>query len=120
MNRLSLVCLLAGIGLIPAYSQKSGLFSGRWDLTVTPQAPNSKPTRKPSEIKFNTDYNSLDAGNSEIYLLGRYKLPVEYEKTDANDNLHSIDAIYSIIPPAVELPRKPGTFETFAIILVAR
>jgi hypothetical protein len=43
MKRLSLTCLLAGILLIPAYSQKPDPFSGRWDLTVTPKAPNSKP-----------------------------------------------------------------------------
>src|SRR3954466_4457543 len=43
MKRLSLACLLAGIFMIPAYSQKSDPFTGRWDLVVTPKAPNAKP-----------------------------------------------------------------------------
>ena len=42
MKRFSLVCLLAGIALIPAYA-RSHPFTGRWDLTVTPKAPNAKP-----------------------------------------------------------------------------
>src|SRR6516165_1241470 len=43
MKSLSLVCLLAGISLVPAFAQESGPFLGRWDFLVTPVAPNAKP-----------------------------------------------------------------------------
>jgi hypothetical protein len=252
MKRLSLVCLLAGIALIPAYAQKPGPFTGRWDLTVTPKAPNSKTypdwmevaekdgapavriqprsgsafyakefktdgaqlnaqwangtttwdlvlkdgrlsgtekhngkdfadlsgvrapaldrkaakawaaaepifngkdltgweptdpaaanhwivkdgelvnetkganlktTRKFDDFKLHIEYNCPEDGNSVIYLRGRYEVQVEYEKVDANDKFHSIGAVYSMVAPAVDLPRKPGTWETFDITLVGR
>jgi hypothetical protein len=246
MKRFSLVCLLAGIILIPAYAQKSP-FTGRWDLTVTPKAANAKiypdwmevadkvriqprsgsafyakefkaegthlnvvwangtttwdleikdgkltgtekhngnvfaeltgerapaldrkaptswtapepifngkdlagweptdpaaanhwivkdgelvnetkganlkTTRKFEDFKLQIEYNCPDDGNSGIYLRGRYEVQVEYEKVDANDKFHSMGAIYSFISPAVELPRKPGTWETYDITLVGR
>jgi hypothetical protein len=252
MKRFSLVCLLAGISLVPASAQKSSPFSGRWDLLVTPSASNAKPypdwmevapkdgapavriqprsgsafyakqfkedgtqlnvqwangtttwdltlkdgkltgterrngkdfaalsgvrapalnreapkawtaaeaifngkdltgweptdpaaanhwivkngelinetkganlktTRKFDDFKLHIEYNCPDDGNSGIYLRGRYEVQVEYEKVDANDKFHSIGAVYSMIAPAVELPRKPGTWETFDITLVGR
>jgi hypothetical protein len=257
MKRFSLACLLAGILWIPAYCQKSDPFAGRWDLTLTPKAPNSKPypdwmevgqkdgapavriqprsgsafyakefkaegahlhvewpnnnakgpattwdldikdgkltgaqkrgdavfadlagvrapaldrkppkawtaaepifngkdltgweptdpaaanhwivkdgelinetkganlktTRKFDDFKLHIEYNCPDEGNSGIYLRGRYELQVEYEKVDANDKFHSMGAIYSFIAPAVELPRKPGTWESYDITLVGR
>jgi hypothetical protein len=252
MKRFSLVCLLAGIALVPASAQKPGPFSGRWDLLVTPAAPNTKPypdwmevapkdgapavriqprsgsafyakefkedgaklnvqwangtttwelavkdgklsgmekhngkdfaalsgvrapalnheapkawtaaepifngkdltgweptdpaaanhwivkdgelinetkganlktTRKFDDFKLHIEYNCPDDGNSGIYLRGRYEVQVEYEKVDANDKFHSIGAVYSMLAPAVELPRKPGTWETFDITLVGR
>ena len=252
MKRFSLVCLLAGIALVPASAQKPGPFSGRWDLLVTPAAPNTKPypdwmevapkdgapavriqprsgsafyakefkedgaklnvqwangtttwelavkdgklsgmekhngkdfaalsgvrapalnheapkawtaaepifngkdltgweptdpaaanhwivkdgelinetkganlktTRKFDDFKLHIEYNCPDDGNSGIYLRGRYEVQVKYEKVDANDKFHSIGAVYSMLAPAVELPRKPGTWETFDITLVGR
>jgi hypothetical protein len=252
MKRFSLVCLLGGISLIPAYSQKPGPFAGRWDLVVTPKAPNTKPypdwmevapkdgapavriqprsgsafyakefkedgaklnvqwangttmwelavkdgkltgtekrngqefatlsgvrapaldhkppkewtapepifngkdltgweptdpaaanhwtvkngelvnetkganlktTRKFDDFKLHIEFNCPDDGNSGLYLRGRYEVQVEYEKVDANDKFHSIGAVYSMLSPSVELPRKPGTWETFDITLVGR
>jgi hypothetical protein len=246
MKRISLVCLLAGIVLIPAYAQKTP-FNGRWDLTVTPKTANAriypdwmevgekvriqprtgsafyakefkedgarlnvtwangtttwdlelkdgkltgterhnanvfaelagvrapaldrkapkawtapepifngkdltgweptdpaaanhwivkdgelinetkganlKTTRKFDDFKLHIEYNCPDDGNSGIFLRGRYEVQVEYEKVDANDKFHKMGAIYSFIAPAVELPRKPGTWETYDITLVGR
>jgi hypothetical protein len=45
---------------------------------------------------------------------------VEYEKVGANDKFHSIGSVYSMIAPAVELPRTPGKWESFDITLVGR
>ncbi|MCX6631072.1 MAG: DUF1080 domain-containing protein [Candidatus Solibacter sp.] len=42
MKSFSLVCLFAGAALLPAFGQKAGPFSGRWDLAVTPKVATVK------------------------------------------------------------------------------
>ena len=81
---------------------------------------NLRSTRKFQDFKLHIEYNCPDKGNSGIYLRGRYEVQVEYEPVDANDRFHSIGSIYSFVPAAVELPRKPGTWESFDITLVGR
>jgi hypothetical protein len=66
------------------------------------------------------EYNCPFKGNSGIYLRGRYEVQVEYEPVDENDKFHGIGAVYGMIAPAVDLPRKPGEWETFDITLVGR
>jgi hypothetical protein len=39
---------------------------------------------------------------------------------DANDKFHGMGAIYSFVAPSVDLPRRPGTWESFDITLVGR
>jgi len=81
---------------------------------------NIKTTRKFDDFKLHIEFNCPEDGNSGIYLRGRYEVQVEYEKVDANDALHSIGSIYGFIAPQIDLPRKPGTWETFDITLVGR
>ena len=90
------------------------------ELVNETKGANLKTARKFDDFKLHIEYNCPDEGNSGIYLRGRYELQVEYEKVDANDKFHSIGAIYSFIAPAVELPRKPGAWESFDITLVGR
>jgi hypothetical protein len=90
------------------------------ELINETKGANLKTTRKFDDFKLHIEYNCPDEGNSGIYLRGRYEVQVEYEKVDANDKFHSIGAVYSMLAPAVELPRKPGTWETFDITLVGR
>lgn len=81
---------------------------------------NLRGTRKFEDFKLHIEYNCPDEGNSGIYLRGRYEVQVEYEKVDANDKLHSMGSIYGFLAPAVELPRRPGTWESYDITLVGR
>jgi hypothetical protein len=90
------------------------------ELVNQEHGANIKTTRKFDDFKLHVEYNCPDEGNSGIYLRGRYEVQVEYEKEDANDKFHSIGSIYSFIAPAVDLPRKPGTWESFDITLVGR
>jgi hypothetical protein len=90
------------------------------ELVNESKGANLKTTRKFDDFKLHIEYNCPDEGNSGIYLRGRYEVQVEYEKVDANDKYHSIGAIYSFVAPAVDLPRKPGTWESFDITLVGR
>jgi Domain of Unknown Function (DUF1080) len=90
------------------------------ELVNESHGANLRTTRKFQDFKLHIEYNCPDKGNSGVYLRGRYEVQVEYEPVDENDRFHSIGAIYSFVPPAVELPRKPGTWETFDITLVGR
>ena len=90
------------------------------ELLNESKGANLKTTRKFDDFKLHIEFNCPDDGNSGIYLRGRYEVQVEYEKVDANDEFHSMGAIYSFIAPAVELPRKPGTWESYDITLIGR
>jgi hypothetical protein len=90
------------------------------DLLNEEHGANLRSTRKFQDFKLHIEYNCPDGGNSGIYLRGRYEVQVEYEAVDANDRFHSMGTIYSFVPAAVQLPRKPGTWESFDITLVGR
>jgi hypothetical protein len=90
------------------------------ELVNQDHGANIKTTRKFDDFKLHIEYNCPEEGNSGVYLRGRYEVQVEYEKVDANDKFHSMGSIYSFIAPAVALPRKPGTWESYDITLVGR
>jgi len=90
------------------------------ELLNESKGANLKTTRKFDDFKLHIEYNCPAEGNSGVYLRGRYEVQVEYEKVDANDRFHSIGSVYSMLAPAVDLPRKPGTWESFDITLVGR
>jgi hypothetical protein len=55
-----------------------------------------------------------------VYLRGRYEVQVEYEPADKNDKFHKMGSIYGFIPPAVDVPPRPGQWESYDITLVGR
>jgi hypothetical protein len=81
---------------------------------------NIRTARKFQDFKLHVEYNCPDLGNSGVYLRGRYEVQVEYEKPGTNDPAHSMGAIYGFIAPSVQLPKKPGQWETYDITLVGR
>lgn len=90
------------------------------ELVNLEHGSNLKSTRKFDDFKLHIEYNCPDKGNSGIYLRGRYEVQVEYEPLDANDKFHRMGSIYSFLAPSVELPRKPGTWESYDVTLVGR
>ena len=90
------------------------------ELVNESKGANLKTGRTFDDFRLHIEFNCPDGGNSGIYLRGRYEVQVEYEKVDANDRFHSIGSVYSMIAPAVDLPRTPGKWETFDITLVGR
>jgi hypothetical protein len=90
------------------------------ELLNESKGANLKTTRKFDDFKLHIEFNCPNDGNSGIYLRGRYEVQVEYEKVGVNDKFHSIGSVYSMLAPAVELPRTPGKWETFDITLVGR
>jgi len=79
---------------------------------------NLRTTRKFEDFKLHIELNCPDGGNSGIYLRGRYEIQVAYEK--GPDAYHSMGAIYGFLKPSVEMPRKPGDWESFDAMLVGR
>jgi hypothetical protein len=81
---------------------------------------NIRTTRKFQDFKLHIEYNCPQGGNSGVYLRGRYEVQVEYEPAGANDKVHGMGSIYGFIAPAVDLPPKPGQWESYDITLVGR
>jgi hypothetical protein len=90
------------------------------ELLNTAGGANLKSTRAFEDFKLHFEVNCPADGNSGVYLRGRYELQIEYQDVDAADRLHSIGSIYSFVGPSVMLPRTPGTWETFDVMLVGR
>jgi hypothetical protein len=81
---------------------------------------NLKTARKFDDFNLHIEYNCPEDGNSGIYLRGRDEIQVAYEKAGVNDKFHDMGAIYGFLAPAVELPRKPGQWESFDVTLLGR
>jgi len=81
---------------------------------------NIRSTRMLDDFKLHIEYNCPEDGNSGVYLRGRYEIQVEYGKPGADDQFHGMGSIYGFIAPAVELARKPGTWESYDVTLVGR
>jgi hypothetical protein len=90
------------------------------ELVNQAHGANLRGTRKFDDFKLHIEFNCPDGGNSGVYLRGRYEVQVEYETLDKNPPERRIGSIYGFLTPAVTVPRKPGTWETFDITLVGR
>src|SRR5213080_247665 len=67
---------------------------------------NLRTTRKFDDFKLHIELNCPENGNSGIYLRGRYEVQVEYEPVGTEDAFHSMGAVYGMVAPTAELPRK--------------
>ena len=81
---------------------------------------NIHTTRKFDDFKLHIEYNCPQGGNSGVYLRGRYEVQVEYEPPEKNDQFHAMGSIYGFIAPSVELPKRPGQWESYDVTLVGR
>lgn len=90
------------------------------DLVNEKAGANIRTTRKFQDFKLHIEYNCPEGGNSGVYLRGRYEVQVEYEPPSANDRFHNMGSIYGFLAPSVDLPKKPGQWESYDITLVGR
>jgi hypothetical protein len=81
---------------------------------------NLKSTRKFDDFKLHFEVNCPDHANSGFYLRGRYEVQLESEPLSYNPPERRIGSIYGRIAPKVEIPRKPGNWETFDVTFVGR
>jgi hypothetical protein len=123
-----------------AWTKPEPLFNGKdltgWEATDHPEnnhwvaqdgvllnetkGANLRTTRKFDDFKLHIEFNCPENGNSGVYLRGRYEVQVEYEPAGTEDALHSMGAVYGMVAPTTELPRKAGQWESFDITLVGR
>ncbi len=87
-------------------------------LVNTARGANLRTVRKFDDFKVHFELNCPDGGNSGFYLRGRYEIQIAYEKEP--DNFHSMWSIYGMLAPSVEMPRKPGQWESFDATLIGR
>ena len=81
---------------------------------------NLKSTSKFEDFKLHFEVNCPDHANSGFYLRGRYEVQLEYEPLSSNPPERRIGSIYGRIAPKGDLPRKPGEWDTFDVMLVGR
>jgi hypothetical protein len=105
-------------GWVPDDASKNHWAAQEGVLVNVEKGANLQTTRKFQDFKLHVELNCPDGGNSGVYLRGRYEIQVAYEKEP--DNFHSMGAIYGMLAPSVELPRKPGEWESLDAMLVGR
>jgi hypothetical protein len=102
----------------PGKSPENHYVAQNGELVNTAPGANIRTLRKFTDFKLHIEYNCPDDGNSGIYLRGRDEIQVAYEKS--NDAKHGMGSLYGFIAPSVDLPAKPGQWESFDITLVGR
>jgi hypothetical protein len=105
-------------GWVPDDASKNHWAAQDGVLVNVEHGANLQTTRKFDDFKLHIELNCPDGGNSGIYLRGRYEIQVAYEKEP--DSFHSMGSIYGMLAPSVELPRKPGEWESLDVTLVGR
>jgi hypothetical protein len=87
---------------------------------VTPgNGPELIQDEKFEDFKLHVEFNCAENSNSGIYLRGRYEVQVETDSIDEPPS-HHMGGVYGFLAPNPELPRKPGTWQTYDITLIGR
>lgn len=75
--------------------------------------------REFGDFKLHLEFNVPPGANSGVYLRGRYEVQVEDDEQKSPRNCQ-MAAIYGFLAPEVEMPRRPGEWQTFDITLRGR
>jgi len=71
------------------------------------------------DFKLHVEFNCGANSNSGIYLRGRYEVQVETDSIEEPPS-HHMGGVYGFLAASPELPRKPGEWQAFDIILIGR
>ena len=74
---------------------------------------------KYEDFKLHVEFNCGENSNSGVYLRGRYEVQIETDSIEEPPS-HHMGGVYGFLTPTPELPRKPGTWQTYDITLVGR
>ena len=109
---------LTGWKMSPANSQKAWKVED--GLLVTPgNGPELINDGKFEDFKLHVEFNCAENSNSGIYLRGRYEVQIETDSIEEPPS-HHMGGVYGFLAPTPELPRKPGTWQTYDITLIGR
>ena len=81
---------------------------------------NIRSRRTFQDFKLHIEYNCPQDGNSGVYLRGRYEIQVAYEKPGVNDRFHDMGSIYGFLAASLDVPPRPGQWESYDVTLVGR
>lgn len=74
---------------------------------------------KYEDFKLHVEFNCGEQSNSGVYLRGRYEVQIETDSIEEPPS-HHMGGVYGFLAPTPELPRKPGTWQTYDITLLGR
>jgi len=74
---------------------------------------------KYEDFKLHVEFNCGENANSGVYLRGRYEVQIETDSIEEPPS-HHMGGVYGFLAPTPELPRKPGTWQTYDITFVGR
>ena len=123
----------------PAWGKPIQLFNGRdlagwkmdqphpektWQVVdgtlVSPgRGPEIINDQKFRDFKLHVEFNCGPNANSGVYLRGRYEVQIE-DNSIQEPPSHHVGGVYGFIAPSPEMPRKPGTWQSFDITLIGR
>ena len=109
---------LTGWRMSPADSTK--VWKVENDALITPgNGPELIYDGKFEDFKLHVEFKCAENSNSGIYLRGRYEVQVETDSIEEPPS-HHMGSVYGFLAPEPELPRKPGTWQTYDITLIGR
>jgi len=89
-------------------------------LLVTPgNGPELINEKKFEDFKLHVEFKCDENSNSGIYLRGRYEVQIETDSIEEPAS-HHMGGVYGFLAPTPELPRQPGTWQTYDITLVGQ
>ncbi|HEX8766229.1 MAG TPA: DUF1080 domain-containing protein [Candidatus Acidoferrum sp.] len=74
---------------------------------------------KYEDFKLHVEFNCGENANSGVYLRGRYEVQIETDSIEEPPS-HHMGGVYGFLTPTPELPRKPGSWQTYDITLLGR
>jgi hypothetical protein len=87
---------------------------------ITPgDGPDLINDSKFEDFKLHVEFNCGVNSNSGVYLRGRYEVQIETDSISEPPSHHT-GGVYGFLAPTLELPRKPGEWQTFDITLIGR
>ncbi|MBS1602898.1 MAG: DUF1080 domain-containing protein [Bacteroidetes bacterium] len=76
--------------------------------------------QKFTDFKLHIEFRYPRAGNSGVYLRGRYEVQIEDEESGVVAPNEVISSVYGFLPPLEQASKGPGVWQTYDIMLVGR
>jgi len=73
-----------------------------------------------TDFKLHIEFRYPKAGNSGVYLRGRYEVQIEDEEGRVVQPSEVISGVYGFLPPVEQVSKGPGVWQTYDITLVGR